>query len=78
MHRPKTAIAVLVLAVTLGACATVQEQAYDLAEKLVAKVCGQPEDVRLVERTRLWEAFGLNTTQVCVPKDQRVKPPTIP
>ena len=65
------------LVFALSSCATFEQTAYEAAEKMVAKVCEQPEDIRQVERSKLWNAFGVDTTQVCVPKDQRVKPPTI-
>ncbi len=67
-----------VLLFALTACATFEQTAYEAAQKMVDKVCEQPEDIREVERTKLWNAFGVDTTQVCIPKDQRVKPPTIP
>ena len=77
---PGTVFVVLLFSIAVigSACATLEKQAYDAAAKMVEKICEQPEDIREVERTKLWNAFGVDTTQVCVPKDQRVKPPTIP
>jgi len=67
-----------VVAVALSACAAVETKVEYYAQQLVNITCKQSEDIRKIERKRLWILFGVDTSQVCIPKADRVKPPTIP
>lgn len=70
--------ALCLLALSLAGCATARESALNKAREFVGYACKQPEHYRQALRVDVWECCGVDTSQACIPADQRTRPPWLP
>lgn len=62
------------VAFVLSGCASFEEAYMAATGKFVGRVCKEPEEARKLVGKKLWQGFGSDNSQVCIPKAQRVTP----